>query len=142
MHLPLYSIALSGLISMLLSLINIGSSVAFNVIVSVVVASFFLSYMIPISLMAWRRLSSERVVLGPWNMGKLGLPVNLFALVFLGICWIFSFFPIATPPTLVTMNWSCLMWGFCTIFGCAWYALHQRHHFTGPKLIEGSLIVH
>lgn len=39
-HLPLWSIALSALISLLLSLINIGSSVAFNAIVSLTIACF------------------------------------------------------------------------------------------------------
>ena len=38
-HLPLWSIALSAVISLLLSLINIGSSVAFNALVSLTVSS-------------------------------------------------------------------------------------------------------
>lgn len=124
---------------MLLGLINIGSSVAFNAIVSLVAAAFFGSYIIPISMVAYRRAKGIPLELGPWNMGRLGLAVNLFSLVWLIITWIFSFFPIAIPVTPSTMNWSSVLWGFVMIFGILWYFARQRHHFTGPTIISGRL---
>ena len=130
------SIAVSALISMVLSLINIGSSVAFNAIVSLVIAAVFGSYFIPISMVAYRRLKGVPLDLGPWNMGRLGLPINIFALLWIIITWTFSFFPIAIPVTNETMNWSSVLWAFMMGFGILWYWAYQRHKFTGPTIIS------
>ncbi|KAI9840833.1 MAG: hypothetical protein M1838_003892, partial [Thelocarpon superellum] len=83
--LPLYAIAVTTIISLLLALINIGSAVAFNALTSLVVAGFFSSYAISISLITIRRFYGEPIQWGPWNMGKFGLPVNLFAMVYIVI---------------------------------------------------------
>ncbi len=137
-HLPLYSIGLSAFISMLLGLINIGSSVAFNAIVSLVVAAYFGSYMIPIVIVIIKRLKGQPLQMGPWNMGKWGLAVNIFSMVWLTITWTFSFFPIAVPVTPETMNWSSTLWGGLMFFGLAWYFTIQRKRFTGPNLLNGE----
>ena len=130
------SIAVSAVVSMLLGLINIGSSVAFNAVVSLVVAAVFGSYFIPISMVAYRRFNGIPLSLGPWNMGRLGLPINIFALLWIIITWTFSFFPIAIPVTNETMNWSSVLWAFIMGFGILWYVVYQRHKFTGPTIIS------
>lgn len=133
-RLPIWSIALSAAISIALSLINIGSAVAFNAIVSFVVAAFFGSYFIPIAMVAHRRIKNIPLELGPWNLGRFGLIINLFALVWLFIIFVFSFFPIAVPVTLETMNWSCLLWGFMMISGALLYQFNGKTKFTGPSV--------
>lgn len=136
-HLPLYSIGLSAVISMLLGLINIGSSVAFNAIVSLVVAAYFGSYMIPISIVIYKRVTGAHLQMGPWNMGRWGLAVNVFSMAWLILTWLFSFFPIAVPVTPSSMNWSSTLWGALMIFGVAWYFAYQRKRFTGPAIFAG-----
>ena len=101
---PLYSIGLTALISCLLGLINIGSSVAFNAIISLVAAGFFSTYIITITLMIRKRLSGEPIEFGPWNMGRWGLAVNVYAVLYSIIVTVFSFFPPATPVTAVSMS--------------------------------------
>jgi choline transport protein len=133
-HLPLYSIGLSAVISMLLGLINIGSSVAFNAIVSLVIAAYFGSYMIPISIVIYKRLTGVPLQMGPWTLGKWGLAVNIFSMVWLSITWLFSFFPIAIPVTPESMNWSSTLWGALMGFGTIWYFAYQRKRFTGPAI--------
>lgn len=124
---------------MLLSLINIGSYVAFNAIVSLVIAGFFGSYFIPISMMAYKRINGLSLELGPWSMGRhLGLFTNVSALVWIIVTWIFSFFPIAVPVTLQSMNWSSVLWGVMMISGIALYFFYQRHKFTEPIIIYGG----
>lgn len=133
------SIILSSVISILLSLINIGSAVAFNAIISLVVAAFFGSYAVPIAILAWRRATGYPLQYGPWKLGRFGLATNIIALVFLVITFIFSFFPIAIPVTGATMNWSCVLWGAIMLLGTFWYYIKQRHVFTGPKVVIGHL---
>lgn len=126
---------------MLLSLINIGSDVAFNAIVSLVVAAYFGSYFMAIIALAYRRFRGDHLPLGPWNLGKAGLPINIFACIWLALLWVFSFFPTAVVPavTAETMNWSSTLWGGLMIFGLGWYAVYQRKHFTGPLSQTGMV---
>ncbi|KAK5085104.1 hypothetical protein LTR24_007240 [Lithohypha guttulata] len=141
-HLPLWSIAFSAVISLFLSLINIGSSVAFNAIVSLTVACFFGSYGIPIALLAWRRATNRPLKLGPWNWGRYGLAINIVSVCWLIITWVFAFFPIAIPVTPATMNWSCVLWGGSMILGLGWYFIRQHKVFTGPRVQAGTMNLH
>ena len=121
---------------MLLGLINIGSSVAFNAIVSLVIAAYFGSYMIPLGIVIYKRLTHAPLQMGPWNLGKWGLAINCFSMLWLMLTWLFSFFPIATPVTLETMNWSSTLWGALMSIGLAWYFAFQRKRFTGPAIFS------
>lgn len=131
---PLYSIGLTALISCLLGLINIGSSVAFNAIISLVAAGFFSTYIITISLMIRKRLSGEPIEFGPWNMGKWGMAVNVYAVAYSIIVTVFSFFPPATPVTAVSMNWSCAVYGGVIIFGLVFWMVSGRKQWQGPLM--------
>ncbi|KAF2182538.1 hypothetical protein K469DRAFT_740232 [Zopfia rhizophila CBS 207.26] len=131
---PLYSIGLTALINSLLALINIGSTVAFNAIVSLVAAGLFYSYIFTISLMIRKRLIGEHIPFGPWNMGKYGLAVNLYALLYTIIVTFFSLFPPATPVTAVTMDWSCAIFSATVIFGLIFWAVSGRYHWQGSLM--------
>ncbi|KAK5084760.1 hypothetical protein LTR05_005838 [Lithohypha guttulata] len=138
-HLPLWSIALSAVVSLLLSLINIGSAVAFNAIVSLTIACYWGSYAIPIALLAWRRATNQPLKMGPWNLGRAGLPINIVAIVWLAVTWVFTFFPIAIPVTPASMNWASTLWSGCMILGLGWYSIRQHKHFTGPIVQVGTM---
>ncbi|ORY16633.1 amino acid/polyamine transporter I [Clohesyomyces aquaticus] len=131
---PLWSIALTTLINFLLALINIGSTVAFNAIVSLVAAGLFSSYIITISLMIRKRLVGEEIPFGPWNLGKYGLAVNVYAVLYTVIVTLFSFFPPATPVTAVTMNYSCVVYGGTVLFGLVFWVVRGRSQWQGPLM--------
>lgn len=139
MKIPLVSIAITCSISCLLSLINIGSAAVFNAIVSLTVAGFFASYMVPFSLLLYTRLyHPSKLDFGPWRLGKWGPWVNGCA-----ICWsilvtFFSFWPAAVPVTATNMNWSCVLWSGVMIFAGTFWLAHGRKVFKGP-VIETSL---
>jgi choline transport protein len=138
--LPLYAISLSTLITMLLGLINIGSSAAFNAVASLVVAGFLGSYILPIGLLLYNRISNPSSInYGPFSLGRFGIPTNIFALLWTILVMVFSFFPAAIPITLSTMNWSCLLWGGTMIFGFAFYIFYQRGRYQGP-IVETSIL--
>lgn len=131
---PLYAIALTAVINALLGLINIASTVAFNAIVSLVAAGLFSSYMISISLMLRKRIKKEPIPFGPWNMGRAGFAVNVYALAYTVIVTVFSFFPPATPVTAVSMNWSCVVYGGTVIFGLVFWVVKGRKQWEGPLM--------
>ncbi|KAF1974223.1 amino acid transporter, partial [Bimuria novae-zelandiae CBS 107.79] len=123
---PLHAIALTAFINALLGLINIGSTVAFNAILSLVAAGLFSSYIISISLMIRKRLAKEHIPFGPWNMGRYGLAINVYALLYTIIVTMFSFFPPATRVTAVSMNWSCAVYGGVVIFGLLFWVIRPK----------------
>jgi choline transport protein len=138
--LPLYAITTCVVITMLLGLINIGSSAAFNAVVSLVVAGYLGSYILPIGLLLHTRIRNPSSIhYGPWSLGRFGVATNAFSLVWIVIVMVFSFFPAAIPITLTTMNWSCLIWGGTQIMGLAYYFLFQRGRYNGP-IVETSVI--
>lgn len=138
--LPLRSVAFCAVATGLICIINIGSTVAFNAIVSITIAGLFLSYMIPIILMIMKRLKHEHVRMGPWTLGRAGLPVNIIAVCFLAISVFFSFFPPTTPVTAVTMNWSCAVFGGIVMIGLIWYGIFGRKVYNGP-VIERPILL-
>ena len=138
--LPLRSIFFCTVISAVIGLINIGSTAAFNAIVSLTIAGLFISYLTPIGLMIVKRVKGETIEFGPWSLGRAGFPVNTISAGSLIISVIFSFFPPSIPVTLVTMNWSCLMWGGSTLIGLAYYAVRGRKIYHGP-IVERPIIM-
>ena len=138
--LPLRSIGFCAIISAIIGLINIGSTVAFNAIVSLTIAGLFISYLTVICLMMIKRVKRETIEFGPWSLGWAGLPINALSACFLILSVFFSFFPPATPVTLLTMNWSCLMWGGSTLIGLAYYAVLGRKIYHGP-IVEKPIVL-
>ncbi|KAK5170645.1 uncharacterized protein LTR77_005234 [Saxophila tyrrhenica] len=130
---PTYTIFLTGLINALLGLINIGSSVAFNAIVSLVVSAYLSSYFIPIALMIRKRLRHEPIRFGPWNLGRWGLPVNCVAAVYTLVTVVFTFFPPSVPVDAQTMNYSCAVYGGVVVLGLVYYVLRGHKFYVGPS---------
>lgn len=140
MKIPLVSIIITVTITCLLSLINIGSATVFNAIVSLTVAGFFGSYILPFSLLLYTRVYYPSTLsFGPWKLGRWGPWINGFAILFSVLVMFFSFWPTVIPVTPVNMNWSCLLWGSVVIFATAFWWLHGRGVYKGPIIETGSV---
>ena len=146
--LPLYTIFLTTGFACLLALINIGSSVAFNDVISLTVSALYSSYLICCSLLLWRRCtggiggSSQATAVktglhwGPFKVpGYWGIAINVVACAFMIIIIFFSFWPPATPTTAVTMNYSVLVFGAVILFSIAYYLTVAHRTYVGP-LVE------
>ncbi|KAK6398017.1 hypothetical protein LTR65_003097 [Meristemomyces frigidus] len=79
-----------------------------------------------------RRLSGEPLPPSRFNLGKSGNAINIIALCFLVVAWVFQFFPSAPNPTPDEMNWSVLIYGACFVFFALYYWVRARHRYTGP----------
>ena len=93
LHLPINSIFFSFLFTAIVSLINIGSTVAFNIINSVGTAALMVSYILCISCLVWRKVAKKPLLPSkyPVDKGVLGLAINCLALCFLTVVFFFSF---------------------------------------------------
>ncbi|KAM5454202.1 hypothetical protein MaudCBS49596_002215 [Microsporum audouinii] len=101
---PLNAIIFTVIVSSLLSLINIGSTIAFNQITSLGLCALLSSYIVSISCMALKRIRGEALLPSHFRMGALGLPINLLSLAFLVLAYVFCFFPPTPKPPLDGAN--------------------------------------
>lgn len=132
---PLNAVCVSFVITCLLSLINLGSSVAFNAIVSLTVGAILSSYIISISCVALRKIRNDPLPHARWSLGRAGLACNIIAVLFLILVYIFAFFPLAPNPTAETMNWSSLIYGAVVLFSVVYYFVFGRHAYEGPVVL-------
>ena len=108
---PTYAVLLLFACVCILSLINIGSTTAFNALISLTSLGFYFSYCIPILMFTIRRFNRKNpITFGPWTMGRIGLVVNILA-----IC--FCVFLIIFLPSMGAnfVGWFCLSQHICQL---------------------------
>lgn len=132
LRVPLNSLWLVTIVMVLLSLINIGSTTAFYGIISLSLLALYLSYVIPIVFIVLRKLSGQRIVYGPWNLGRWGLVINLFAIFYGIFIIVFLPFPPTLPTTVGNLNWSGPVLGFVILFALADWFVSGRKRFRVP----------
>jgi choline transport protein len=136
---PTNAIIMTCVITALLSLINIGSDVAFNAIVSLNLVTLMLSYCVSIGCVLFRRLFHPHLL--PhcrWSLGRWGLPVNIGGLLYSLLTFFWSFWPASTPVDLLIFNWAVVMFVGVAAISVVDYWVRGRKIFTGPVvLVEG-----
>ncbi|KAJ5815754.1 hypothetical protein N7474_007531 [Penicillium riverlandense] len=131
---PVLAVLVTTVVTMLLSLINIGSTAAFNAIASVMVAALFTTYILSIGALIRARFQSGGIPPSRFSLGKFGLPLNVLSVGYLIFAITFTFFPTAYRPTPVTMNWSILVFGFTMLFAVGTYFVHGRKMYQAPVI--------
>jgi amino acid transporter len=131
-NLPLNAIVFSWTLNVLVSLINIGSTIAFNVIVSLCVSAMVATYMISIGCMTVKRLRGEPLLPSYFSLGRFGLVVNAFSVLSMTLIFIMTFFPQGPDPTLAAMNWNALVFGSVVIFSVVYFVVRGRFEYDGP----------
>ncbi|KAK4894870.1 hypothetical protein LTR27_006992 [Elasticomyces elasticus] len=131
-NIPLNAVLVTFCCTALLSLINIGSTAAFNAISSMGTNALLTTYIISIGCVVIRRIRGQPLPSRRWSLGRAGLAINMIALAFLMCIWIFLFFPQTTPPGLSTMNWNVLINGGVMIVAIGYYMVYGRREYTGP----------
>ncbi|KAI4232758.1 MAG: hypothetical protein L6R40_007304 [Gallowayella cf. fulva] len=157
---PLVSILTTVTISCLLALINIGSSIAFNDVISLTINGLYASYFLACVLLLRRRTdgsislpnceTNPKIVTegdnvsgrGPINLtwgpfhvpGALGVAINTIGCLYMVVIIFFSFWPPVTPVTPQTMNYSVLVTGFTILFSIVYYLVYARRIYKGPLM--------
>lgn len=129
---PLRAIIFTFMTASLLSLINIGSSIALNSVVSLATNAILSSYICSIGCLIWRRLTNSPLLPSPFSLGRWGVVFNICAEIFLVIFFVCSFFPATPNPTAATMNWNILIYFSVVFFALAYYLVRGRHEYVGP----------
>jgi choline transport protein len=130
---PFNTVALTAVINIGLSLINIGSTAAFNAIISLSVVALYGTYITPIILLLSMRLKYPKSISwGPFKMGRWGPAVNVVSICYTIYASIFLLFPPVAATTSVNMNWSSLVCGGTALFALvAWWSGGNKR-YKGP----------
>ncbi|KAH7125102.1 amino acid transporter-like protein [Dendryphion nanum] len=137
-NVPNNAVYLASVLSAVLCLINIGSTTAFNIIVSLTLLGLLSTYMLSIGCVLLKRLKGEALPPARWSLGRFGLPINMFAFLYSGFVMIFACFPVELPVTIETTNWAPLVWVGVILLAVVVYVLHGKNHYTPPvEFVEG-----
>ncbi len=138
--LPMNAVWTTCFISLLLGLINIGSTKALSTILSFTTSSWEAAAAIPLALLLWNRctnkIQSHRrdsfisadhdteipLVWGPWRIPEpFGIVINTAGLIWITITFFFSFWPSSPGVEAADMNYSVALTGFWLLFGVIYY---------------------
>ncbi|KAI7321608.1 amino acid transporter [Hortaea werneckii] len=134
-NVPVNAIIATAGFTVALSLINIGSTVAFNAALSLSTTALMASYIISIGCVTRKRLTNETLPYAPWSLGKYGLPINLIALVYATWSFFWAFWPSEYHVTTGNMNWACLIFLGFVAWACVMFrlsSLRRRDKYEGP----------
>lgn len=122
---PIWALTLTTLVEMLLGLIYLGSSSAFNAFVSVGVFALAVAYGIPITLSMLNKRAGVNTA--PWTFGaRIGWVINSIALVWIAFELVLFSMPPVTPVTPSTMNYAIVVFFAFMVMSAAWYFVHAR----------------
>ena len=131
-NIPLNSVLLSLVVTILLALINIGSTTALIAITSLTTTSLMSAYLISIGCLLYKRICGEPLPPRRWSLGRYGGLINASAMMFLTPIFIFAFFPLYRPVTSTYMNWSVVMYLGMIIFASVYYYFIGRFNYVPP----------
>ncbi|KAJ9660474.1 hypothetical protein H2201_006896 [Coniosporium apollinis] len=132
-EIPLNAILISLTVTTIIGLVNIGSTAAFNSIVSLVVAADLSTYGLAISCVLLRRLRDLPLLPTRWSMGRWAVPVNVLSLAYIVFALLMSFFPtVKAGLTPQSMNYSSVIYFGVLGIALVLYFIHGRSVYKGP----------
>lgn len=139
LEIPANAVTLTSCITAVLCLINIGSDVAFNAIISLNVVSLMITYVISIGAVLYRRIRHpELLPQCRWSLGRWGVLVNTLGVLYALHAFFWCFWPMSTPTTLVDFNWASVMFVGVGVLCMVDYVVRARKVYKGPVvLVEG-----
>jgi choline transport protein len=152
---PVHATSLTSLCSIGLSLIYIGSPVAFYAITSLLTVALLQCYCLSIGCLLWRRIKYPHTLPpSKFSLGRWGVPLNIAAVLY--ALWAFfwfvlsrwlqglaltisrAFWPTYNPVTAAGFNWASVLFVTTLLFAALHYVFVARKKYVGPvAMIEG-----
>ncbi|KIM92611.1 hypothetical protein OIDMADRAFT_36482 [Oidiodendron maius Zn] len=130
--LPVNAILFSFVATLLIGLIEIGSSTAINAILGTSVLCIFASYSIPIFCLV---IDRRRALAGKryFSLGRAGMTINVVALLWMVYDFVWLCFPLYLPINSTTMNYSVAVFaGVMLVTAINWFC-YSKDVYVVPK---------
>ncbi|MFF3457278.1 APC family permease [Streptomyces sp. NPDC002730] len=131
---PVVPAVVIGVVGVFILVININQPQIFSVITSIAIIMIYVAYLLVTAPMLVRRLRGKwQPVEGKFSLGKLGLPVNILAVLWgaamsLNLAWPRAEVYNATGPQHWYLRWGAFLFvGVVALGGFAYYWFVQRH---------------
>jgi choline transport protein len=135
---PLNAVYVTTFLSLVLCLVNLGSNVAFNIIISLNLVAFLVTYLLSIGCVLWKRLQHEPLPPAKFSLGRWGVPINIFAVLYSTLAIVLSCFPVSLPVDAVDANWAPAIMAAVLVIALVSYLLQGRKIYEGPVVfVEG-----
>lgn len=129
----MYTFVLIGVTTILLSLIYMGNTAAYNALISLSSLGITLSYVAPIAFLLLRKVRGRAPPpYGPFSLGGWGIPCNVFTLCYLVFISVWMPFPSNLLVTASSMNYAGPIFGAAVLFALGDWALGGRRRFRMP----------
>jgi choline transport protein len=128
----LNALGLVIVIVVLLTLISIGNTAAFFAILSLNTLALYISYVMPIIFFTLAKLRGDHIPYGPFKLGKFGLAINIFSVLYGIFIIIFLPFPPFLPVTGANMNYGGPVMGAVILFALADWVISGHKRFKVP----------
>jgi choline transport protein len=132
LRIPLNALGLVIIIVVLLTLISIGNTTAFFAILSLNTLALYISYVMPIIFFMIAKLRGENIPYGPFKLGRFGLLINIFSILYGIFIIIFLPFPPLLPVTGANMNYGGPVMAAVILFALADWAISGHKRFKVP----------
>jgi choline transport protein len=137
-QIPVNSVYLTTIVASLIGLLVFGPTTVLNGVFGAGSVCFFFSYGMPI----WLSVASRRSKLSStryFNLGKLGMPINILTIMWQLITVVFLCFPVYVPVNGTNMNWASLSAVIgLVVFAVNWVFYAGKHYRTPQALfVEG-----
>jgi amino acid transporter len=135
LRVPVNALCFSALCVCILALINVGSSTAFNAIISLTALGLYLSYFLPILFLLLRRMSSSKpspIPWGPFRLGTTGPFVNAGALCYILFTFMWMPLPTVLPVDRFNMNYAGPILGGIIIGAALDWSWNGKKRFQVP----------
>lgn len=79
-----------------------------------------------------KRIRGETLPPSRFALGKFGIAINVFAVLYVTVACIASFFPVVNSSAVADMNWSIVMFGGVLVIACVDYFFRGRKQYIEP----------
>ncbi|KAF7827746.1 amino-acid permease BAT1-like protein [Senna tora] len=127
---PINTVWLSVSISFCMALTSLGSTVAFDAMVSIATIGLYIAYALPIFFRV--TLAQKSFVPGPFNLGRYSIIVGWIAVLWVATISVLFSLPVSYPITLETLNYTPVAVGCWLLLVVSYWIVSARHWFKGP----------
>ncbi|KAL1657292.1 GABA/polyamine transporter [Didymella pomorum] len=131
---PVNAVWLNCVVGIACLLLIFGGELAIGALFSIGAIAAFVAFTTPIFIRVF--FVGNRFRPGPWNLGKLSLPIGFVASAFVILMVPILCFPSVTGADLTVdvMNWTAVVYGGPMILVIIWWFVSAHKWFKGPKV--------
>lgn len=132
-HIPRNAVLVTSAISTCLSLIYIGSPIAYFAMTSLVTVALLQCYCLSIGCILWRRIvAPETLPPASFSLGRFGIPINIAAVCYALYAFIWAFWPIYNTSDPASWNWAFALFLGAFLAAGIHFVLVARKKYFGP----------